>query len=113
MARLYADENFPLPVVEELRKLGHDVLTIQEDGRANESLPDDDVLAAATEFQRTVLTLNRKHFARLHFESSLHSGIVSCTFDLDFEGQARRIHEAITDQASLEGALIRVNRRAN
>lgn len=26
MARLYADENFPLPVVEELRRLGHDVL---------------------------------------------------------------------------------------
>jgi len=28
MARLYADENFPLPVVEELRQLGHDVLTM-------------------------------------------------------------------------------------
>lgn len=30
MARLYANENFPLPVVEALRRLGHDVLTIQE-----------------------------------------------------------------------------------
>ena len=28
MARLYANENFPLPVVGELRRLGHDVLTI-------------------------------------------------------------------------------------
>jgi hypothetical protein len=27
MARLYANENFPLPVVEVLRYLGHDVLT--------------------------------------------------------------------------------------
>ena len=27
MASLYADENFPFAVVEELRKLGHDVLT--------------------------------------------------------------------------------------
>ncbi|NVM30155.1 MAG: DUF5615 family PIN-like protein [Candidatus Helarchaeota archaeon] len=34
MARLYANENFPLPVVEELRKLGHNVLTIQETGKA-------------------------------------------------------------------------------
>jgi uncharacterized protein DUF5615 len=34
MARLYADENFPLPVVEELRRLGHDVLTIYETGQA-------------------------------------------------------------------------------
>jgi hypothetical protein len=28
MALLYADENFPLPVVEGLRRLNHDVLTI-------------------------------------------------------------------------------------
>ncbi|TEU18005.1 MAG: hypothetical protein E3J21_06900 [Anaerolineales bacterium] len=27
MARLYANENLPLPVVGELRRLGHDVLT--------------------------------------------------------------------------------------
>ena len=27
MARLYADEDFPYPVVERLRQLGHDVLT--------------------------------------------------------------------------------------
>ncbi len=33
MARLYTNENFPLPVVETLRKLGHDVLTIQETGK--------------------------------------------------------------------------------
>jgi hypothetical protein len=30
MARLYADEDFPRPVVEELRRLGHDVLTVQD-----------------------------------------------------------------------------------
>ena len=34
MVRLYANENLPLPVVEELRLLGHDVLTIQETGQA-------------------------------------------------------------------------------
>ena len=32
MARLYANENFPLQAVEELRQLGHDVLTTQETG---------------------------------------------------------------------------------
>jgi hypothetical protein len=32
MARLYSNENFPLPVVEKLRALGHDVLTVQEAG---------------------------------------------------------------------------------
>jgi hypothetical protein len=30
MARLYSNENFPLPVVERLRVLGRDVLTIQK-----------------------------------------------------------------------------------
>jgi predicted NACHT family NTPase len=28
MARLYADENFPFPVVEELRRLGNDPLIL-------------------------------------------------------------------------------------
>ncbi len=40
MARLYADEDFPLPVVEELRRLGHDVRTVQEAGRANQGIDD-------------------------------------------------------------------------
>ncbi len=43
MARLYSNENFPLPVVEELRRLGHDVLTIQETGKANQEYPDEAV----------------------------------------------------------------------
>ena len=43
MARFYADENFPLPVVEELRKSGHDVLTIQEDGLGGQAVPDETV----------------------------------------------------------------------
>jgi len=42
---LYADEDFPLPSVEELRRLGHDVITAQEDGQA--SKPDPIILARA------------------------------------------------------------------
>jgi hypothetical protein len=30
VARLFADENFPLPVVIELRRLGHDAVTMEE-----------------------------------------------------------------------------------
>lgn len=66
MARLYPNENFPLPVVEELRRLGHDVLTVQETGKGNQAVPDEDVLAFAVSENRAVLTLNRKHFVRLH-----------------------------------------------
>ncbi len=43
---LYADENFPRSVTEELRRLGHDVLTAEEDLRANKRVPDETVLDA-------------------------------------------------------------------
>ena len=91
MARLYTNENFPLPTVEELRRLGHDVLTIHETGKAGLALADEDVLEFARTEQRALVTLNRKHFIRLHQEQPDHSGIVVCTFDLDFAGLARRI----------------------
>jgi len=48
MARLYANENFPLPVVLEPRQPGHDVLTVQETGKAGLAMPDEAVLAFAT-----------------------------------------------------------------
>lgn len=66
MARLYADENFSRRVVLILREYGHDVLTAQEAGKADQKIPDEDVLAYSTEFKRAVLTSNRKHFIRLH-----------------------------------------------
>lgn len=66
MARLYSNENFPLPVVENLRAKGHDVVTIQEAGHADAALPDEKVLALATAENRALVTLNRLHFIRLH-----------------------------------------------
>jgi predicted nuclease of predicted toxin-antitoxin system len=110
MARLYSNENFPLPVVERLRALGHDVLTTQEAGKADQAVPDDEVLRFASGENRAVLTINRRHFIRLHGESAQHAGIIACTLDPDFAGQAARIHEAIGGQGGLNGQLIRVNR---
>lgn len=110
MARLYSDENFPLPVVDELRKLGHDVVTIQERGRRSEGVPDPDVLILATAEGRAVLTLNRRDFIRLHRHQPDHAGIVVCTVDPDFPGQASRIHAAIEQSGELRGKLLRVNR---
>ena len=48
MKKLYVNENFPLPIVQTLRYLGHDVLTSLEAGNANQRIPDDAVLAFAT-----------------------------------------------------------------
>ena len=109
MARLYANENVPLPVVNELRRLGHDVLTTQDAGRAGKAVPDEEVLEFAVSQTRAVITLNRKHFVQLHRRESDHSGIVVCTYDRDFIAQAQRIHDA-TSVSELAGKLIRVNR---
>ena len=109
---LYADENFPLRVVEELRRLGHDVLTAFEDGRANQSITDSDLLARATVTNRAVLTLNRIDFKRLHRQTPNHAGIIICTEDPDRLGQAERITVAIAEIADLRGKLIRVYRPA-
>ena len=110
MARLYSNENFPLPVVEGLRALGHDVVTIQESGQADQALPDNEVLKFAAAQDRTLVTLNRRHFIRLHREQPQHAGIIVCTVDPNFARQAERIHQAVGAQTSLRGQLIRVNR---
>lgn len=109
MARLYSNENFPLPVVVVLRQLGHDVVTIQERGRGNESVPDPEVLQLAIAEQRAVLTFNRRDFLRLHRKNPDHVGIIVCTVDPDFAGQAQRIHDAIAGLPSLAGQVLRVN----
>jgi len=110
MARLFADEDFPFPVVERLRQLGHDVLTTLETGRANQGLGDADQLAFATSLGRAILTRNRRHFISLHRQSAQHPGIVSVTDDPDFAGQAQRIDAALAGVATLTGHHLRVNR---
>lgn len=110
MARLYANENFPLPTGEALRRLGHDVLTTAESGRAEQAIPDPEVLQFAVAEDRIVVTLNRRHFIRLHQTNPTHSGIVVCTFDPDFVALAQRIHNVLEARPQMKGQLVRVNR---
>ena len=104
---LYADENFPQPVVEELRHLGHDLVTAQGDGRS--ATPDPDVLARAHSLGRAVLTHNRRHFERLHKHGAQHSGILSATRDDDVTALTGRIHDALSGLSPGRWCL-RVNR---
>lgn len=108
MARLLADENVPLAVVVALRSLGHDIVTI--DDSLGQGVVDDEVLHHARDEERAVVTLNRRDFFRLHREQPEHEGIIACTFDPDFAGQARRIHEMLPAEGTLHGLLLRVNR---
>ena len=110
IARLYSNENFPLPVVMALRTLGHDVLTSFEAGKANDAIPDDEVLSFATANGRAVLTHNRQDFIRLHRQRPDHAGILVCTVDTDFPSLAARIHAHLRYTDSLQGQLIRINR---
>jgi hypothetical protein len=110
MARLISDENVRLSLVEDLRALGHDVLTAFEAGRANQSIPDPEVLAHATQLGRAVLTNNRRHFHRLHGQFPNHAGIITFTADPDTQALAQRIHNAIAGRAVLTGVLIKITR---
>jgi uncharacterized protein DUF5615 len=110
MVRLYADEDFPLRVVEELRKLGHDVLTAHEAGQANQGIPDADVLAFAIQLGRAVLTRNRWDYLRLHSRVRPHAGIITCVHDPDVAGQSQKTHQALLTCPSLDNQLIRIDK---
>ena len=110
MADLYTNENFPFPAAEELRRLGHDVMTIQESGLGGQSIADDEVLKFATQQCRVLVTLNRRHFVRLHEENPAHMGIIACTADSDFIALASRINAVIREKNPLQCRLVRVHR---
>lgn len=111
MAKLYTNENVPLPVAEELRRLGHDVMTVQESGLGGQSIADHMVLKFAIDQGRGLITLNRRHFVKLHEETPGHPGIIVCTTDSDFLALAGRIDAAVRGTPSLAGKLMRVNRQ--
>ena len=88
MTFFYANENFPRGVVERLHQKGHDILTSQEVGNANQRIPDEDVLAYAAREGGILLTLNRRDFIALHEKSANHPGIVVCTQNINLHEQA-------------------------
>lgn len=111
MARIYANENMALEVVEILRSLNHDVLLSIEAGKANLGIPDEEVLAFAHAEKRIVLTFNYQDFKALHRRFQDHSGIIICKQDADLAALAMRIHRALESANDhLEGQLVRIIR---
>jgi len=108
--RFYANENFPIPAVNHLRNLGHDVQTTHDVGQSNLGIPDKDVLEFAFNSKRAILTCNRRDFIRLHNSSTpKHFGIIVCSEDIDYSALAHRIHESVKCISCLSGELIRIN----
>ncbi len=113
MVRLYADENFELPVIKKLREKGYDILTALEAGNANQGIPDEDVLAFAVRENRAVITLNYNDFKNLHKRENNHHGIVICISTRrkeDRDDLVDRIDLILKDKEFLDNELIRVNR---
>jgi predicted nuclease of predicted toxin-antitoxin system len=108
--RLYTNENFPRQAAERLRQLGHDVVTVLEDGLANQNTPDPKVLARATALNRAVVTMNRQDFIRLHADVESHAGIIVCRAEADPLSLAKRVHDQIDPQPTLTNQLIRIQR---
>ena len=110
MARFFADEDFPYPVVEALRRRGHDVLTCEAAGRANRKIRDEAVLADAARMRRNKLTRNRDDFEELHDQGEFHCGLVLCFYDPDTDRQARIIEDQVTGQPDGAPWLVKVHR---
>lgn len=108
MAAFYLDENVPLELGEALAALGHDVMTVQADGRASQGIDDPEVLAEAIELNRAVLTIDRRDYHRLHQISPGHAGIITYTDDTERGALAIRIHVAVSGHSGLAGVLTRI-----
>jgi predicted nuclease of predicted toxin-antitoxin system len=74
-----------------------------ESGRAGQAIPDVEILAFAVAEERIVITLNHRHFIRLHHTTPTHTGIIVYTFDLDFAALAQRIHTAPSSAGGKKG----------
>ncbi|MEG4227578.1 DUF5615 family PIN-like protein [Microcoleus sp. N9_B2] len=111
MTKIYCDENFPLDIVGHLRQLEYDFLTCYEAQNANQGIPDETVLAFATQQQRILVTLNRDDFIALHRTGVAHSGIIICKDDRDYGGQAQALHACLSENPDLTNRLVRIKKQ--
>ncbi len=111
MASFYTNENYPVEIARYLRKMGHDVLTSYEAGKANQRIPDNEVLGFASQSGRSMLTLNRRDFIAIHEKTAEHAGIIVCTHNPNAREQAEQIDALVQEMGNLAGKLIRANRK--
>ena len=109
--RLYSNEILAIAMVEHLRSLDCDVLTSYDADRANQGIPDDEVLRFATAQNRTVITFNRDDFVALHRDGEHHAGIIVCKDDRDYLGQVTILYTYLQEVDSLDDRLIRIKKQ--
>ena len=111
MASFYTNENFPIRIAQYLREMGHAVLTSYEAGKANQRIPDEEVLDFAAKAGRIVLTLNRRDFIAIHEKAPDHAGIMVCTQNSNSRDHSEQIDSVVPEMGDLAGKLIRINRK--
>ena len=112
MIRFYSNENLAIDLVEAIRGLGYDVLTSYEAQKANQGIPDDEVLRDATLDNRCVLTFNRGDFLALHRSGIGHCGIVACREERDYLAQAQVLHDYLKEgRQDLKNRLLRLQKQ--
>jgi predicted nuclease of predicted toxin-antitoxin system len=89
-----------------LRALEYDILTVQDAGKAEQKIPDPEVLQYAISLNRAVITMNRRDFIRLHAQIPQHKGIVICKSSTNWEKIAQAIHKHLIQSDSIEGQPI-------
>lgn len=101
--RLLTDEQMDVAVVNELRRHGHDVVTVRQlcSDKYGDGFPDESVLLQALAEKRVVITDNRSDFRALHKTMPWHSGIVLCRVYDDAVKKAERISEVLRRRSAV------------
>ena len=61
--KIVADENLFEPIIDYLRKLGHDVLSIRD--TSHSGISDDEIYTLACKEKRVIMTMNKKFYQNI------------------------------------------------
>lgn len=96
-ARFYADENFPAPAINALRRLGADVLTAEKIGKRGH--PDENHLAEAKKRTRIFITCDRDFLDERRFP------LIRCPALIVFDFGSGTAHEIVDTLDCLSAVL--------
>jgi len=111
MAALFADEDVPFPLQEQLRRCWHNVSTVRDychSKHGEKSWTDEEVLRFANELGSVTITCNCDDFQALHHSCPWHAGII--LIKRNEEGgdhkQAMRLDRLINAFGDFRGKLL-------
>lgn len=101
--KFLADENVDVPAVKALKKLGVDIVSVQELDKISQ--PDEGILDFCKENKRAIVTSD-SDYLRLHAKGARHAGIVYLTKPLDTSRLIREIQKVSLMFESIEDGIV-------